>query len=181
MNEHKSENTGRRRGSSRGKNEAWQRDGDSDRKHLEALVRDRVAPAVAELGWDARSGESELTRQLRGDLLRAFGVLGNAATEEGWVAVMDNIDAASREPFERREFLGGVRLLPPTTGRRIATEGARRAVFDGPFLESKEVIGGLFFARMTSIDEAVRWASETDRMVTPERMARRLLMAAPHM
>ena len=50
---------------------------DENRKHLEALVRDRVSPAVAELGWEPRSGESELTKQLRGDLLRALGVLGN--------------------------------------------------------------------------------------------------------
>jgi hypothetical protein len=34
-------------------------------------------------------------------------------------------------------------------------------MLDGPFLESKEVIGGLFFLRMTSIDEAVAWAAES--------------------
>ena len=36
------------------------------------------------------------------------------------------------------------------------------AFLDGPFLESKEVIGGLFFTRMASIEEAVSWASETE-------------------
>jgi hypothetical protein len=36
-----------------------------------------------------------------------------------------------------------------------------QATFDGPFLESKEVIGGLFFLRMTRIEDAVRWAGET--------------------
>ena len=49
----------------------------SDRPALEALVRDRIQPAVAELGWVARPGESELTRQLRGDLIRALGTIGN--------------------------------------------------------------------------------------------------------
>ena len=48
-----------------------------ERPRLEALVRDRVAPAFAALGWTARPGEDELTRQLRGDLARALGVLGN--------------------------------------------------------------------------------------------------------
>jgi puromycin-sensitive aminopeptidase len=48
-----------------------------DRPRLEALVRDRVAPAFAALGWTPRPGEDELTRQLRGDLVRALGVLGN--------------------------------------------------------------------------------------------------------
>jgi puromycin-sensitive aminopeptidase len=49
----------------------------ADRPRLEALVRDRVAPAFAALGWAPRPGEDELTRQLRGDLARALGVLGN--------------------------------------------------------------------------------------------------------
>jgi len=49
----------------------------SDRPALEALVRHRIQPAVAELGWVTRPGESELIRQLRGDLLRALGTIGN--------------------------------------------------------------------------------------------------------
>jgi puromycin-sensitive aminopeptidase len=49
----------------------------ADRQRLAALVRDRVAPAFADLGWTPKSGEDELTRQLRGDLVRALGVLGD--------------------------------------------------------------------------------------------------------
>jgi puromycin-sensitive aminopeptidase len=47
------------------------------RPGLEAMVRDRVTPALSGLGWDARASEDELTRQLRGDLIRALGTLGN--------------------------------------------------------------------------------------------------------
>ena len=49
----------------------------ADRPRLEALVRDRVGPALAALGWTPRPGEDELARQLRGDLVRALGTLGN--------------------------------------------------------------------------------------------------------
>jgi puromycin-sensitive aminopeptidase len=49
---------------------------DGARPGLAALVRDRLLPAAARLGWEPRPGESELTRQLRGDLLRARGTLG---------------------------------------------------------------------------------------------------------
>ena len=49
----------------------------AERPRLEALVRDRVAAAFTALGWTPRPGEDELTRQLRGDLARALGVLGN--------------------------------------------------------------------------------------------------------
>ncbi len=50
-----------------------------DRPALETFVRDRVKPAVKDLGWDPRPGESDLVRQLRGDLLGALGRLGNDA------------------------------------------------------------------------------------------------------
>lgn len=54
-----------------------------DRPALEAFVRARVGPAVAELGWAPKSGESEGTKQLRGDLLGAMGKLGNdSATQD---------------------------------------------------------------------------------------------------
>jgi puromycin-sensitive aminopeptidase len=50
---------------------------DENRPALEALVRHRVSPAVAKLGWVPQSGESEGTKQLRGDLIGAQGRLGN--------------------------------------------------------------------------------------------------------
>ncbi len=48
-----------------------------DRPGLEALVQDRLRPAVADLGWTPRATEDELIRQLRGDLIRAMGTVGN--------------------------------------------------------------------------------------------------------
>ncbi|MBI4246549.1 MAG: ERAP1-like C-terminal domain-containing protein, partial [Candidatus Rokubacteria bacterium] len=49
----------------------------ADRPRLEAFARTLIAPAVTDLGWTPRAGEDELTGQLRGDLIRAFGTLGN--------------------------------------------------------------------------------------------------------
>lgn len=48
-----------------------------NRVALEALVRGRVGPVVKELGWDPKPGESDLIRQLRGDLIGALGKLGS--------------------------------------------------------------------------------------------------------
>ncbi|MBK9306724.1 MAG: M1 family metallopeptidase [Nitrospira sp.] len=54
-----------------------------DRPFLEGLVRERVGQAVKDLGWDPKSGESDLVRQLRGDLLAALGRKGNdSATQQ---------------------------------------------------------------------------------------------------
>ena len=49
----------------------------ADRAGLERLVRDRIGGVVEELGWEPRPGEDELRRQLRGDSIRALGILGN--------------------------------------------------------------------------------------------------------
>jgi puromycin-sensitive aminopeptidase len=49
---------------------------DSDRPALAGAVRAIVGPAVARLGWEAKTGESELQRQLRGILIAVMGTLG---------------------------------------------------------------------------------------------------------
>jgi len=48
-----------------------------DRPALESFVRGRIGPATADLGWVPRSDESELTKQLRGELIGVQGKLGN--------------------------------------------------------------------------------------------------------
>jgi puromycin-sensitive aminopeptidase len=50
---------------------------DEQRGDLETLVRHRVGSAFERLGWEPQPGEDELERQLRGDLLRVLGTLGN--------------------------------------------------------------------------------------------------------
>jgi aminopeptidase N len=47
------------------------------RPAFEAFVRDLVGPALDRLGWDARDGETDLTRKHRGDLIAAQGNLGH--------------------------------------------------------------------------------------------------------
>jgi len=50
---------------------------EEDRAVLETFVSARVTPSVTELGWDPKPGESDLTKQLRGELLGTLGKLGN--------------------------------------------------------------------------------------------------------
>jgi hypothetical protein len=95
----------------------------------------------------------------------AFGVLGNAENEKAWVEIMDRIDAETQANFPTERFLGGVRLEAPGQGRQIVSRAGKPAVMDGPFLEAKEVIGGLFFLRMASLDEAVEWAATSGFML----------------
>jgi puromycin-sensitive aminopeptidase len=50
---------------------------DRDRPALAGLVRDRLGPTATALGWRPEPGESETQRELRADVLRALGTLGN--------------------------------------------------------------------------------------------------------
>jgi hypothetical protein len=49
-------------------------------------------------------------------------------------------------------------LLPSAMGRRVRLSGGNRAVIEGPFAESKQLIAGYWVLQVQSMDEAVEWA-----------------------
>lgn len=55
-------------------------------------------------------------------------------------------------------MLGGDGLHPSSKGKRIKFSGSNRAVVDGPFAETKELIAGYWIWQVRSMDEAVEWA-----------------------
>jgi hypothetical protein len=56
-------------------------------------------------------------------------------------------------------LLGGDPLLPSEGAVRISAEGGKRKLLDGPFTESKEIIGGYVLIQVKSREEALEWAS----------------------
>jgi hypothetical protein len=48
-------------------------------------------------------------------------------------------------------------LWPSNQGKRIRLEGETREITDGPFTETKELIGGYWMVQAKSIDEVVEW------------------------
>lgn len=49
-------------------------------------------------------------------------------------------------------------LNPAAPGARIAVSRGKRYVVDGPFAESKELVGGFYVIEVDSLDEAIAWA-----------------------
>jgi hypothetical protein len=49
-------------------------------------------------------------------------------------------------------------LNPAAKGARIAVANGKRYVMDGPFAESKELVGGFYLIEVRSLDEAIQWA-----------------------
>jgi len=50
------------------------------------------------------------------------------------------------------------RLYPSSKGARIKLAGGKQSVTDGPFAETKELIGGYWIIQVKSKEEAIEWA-----------------------
>lgn len=50
-------------------------------------------------------------------------------------------------------------LHPPSMGARVSFSGGKPTVTDGPYIESKEVLGGYWIIDVNSKEDAVEWAS----------------------
>ena len=53
--------------------------------------------------------------------------------------------------------VGSGRLSPSSQGKRVRFEGKQRSVIDGPFAETKELVGGYWLWEVRSLDEALEW------------------------
>ena len=51
-------------------------------------------------------------------------------------------------------------LHPPSMGARVSFASGKPVVTDGPFAESKEVLGGYWMIDVKSREEAIAWASK---------------------
>ena len=49
-------------------------------------------------------------------------------------------------------------LSPGRKGARVGVSAGKRVVLDGPFTESKELVGGFYLIDVQSMDEAIAWA-----------------------
>src|SRR5438309_8766936 len=54
-------------------------------------------------------------------------------------------------------MLAGDGLKPSSQGKRVAFDGPRRAVIDGPFAETRELVAGYWLWEVKDMAEAVEW------------------------
>jgi len=84
--------------------------------------------------------------------------------EEDWGPSADDIEAfaaMSRYNEELRKagmLLSLDGLQPPSEGAVVTFAGTEPTVTDGPFAETKEVVGGYWLIQARSKEEAVEWA-----------------------
>jgi hypothetical protein len=54
---------------------------------------------------------------------------------------------------------GGAQLQPPSTATTVRVDDGRTLTTDGPFVETKEVLGGYFLLEVDDLDRAIELAS----------------------
>jgi len=87
-------------------------------------------------------------------------VKANEKSEQGVMPsteLLSQMTKYNEELAKAGVMLSGEGLQPSSKGKRVKFSGERRAVVDGPFPETKELVAGFWIWKVKSIDEAVEW------------------------
>lgn len=71
--------------------------------------------------------------------------------------MFEAMGAFNEQLIEAGIMVSGDGLKPSSQGKRIAFDGPRRTVVDGPFAETKELVAGFWIWNVADMDEAVAW------------------------
>jgi hypothetical protein len=93
-------------------------------------------------------------------LLLLYGepVRPETLTPERWQSVVEAHTTFHRDLTEAGAFVASSPLAPPTEARTVRVRRGERMVIDGPFAETKEVLGGYYLIEADSLEEAVERA-----------------------
>lgn len=151
-------------------------DGEVEVRPLFELTDFPVDPAEQPDGWRAKE---EQMRQApaptrRPGTMRYMGILkADQATEAGVMPdekFLATMGAFIEEGVKSGVFLSGEGLQPSSKGARIQYSGNKRTVIDGPFAETKELIGGYAILQFASKDEAIEWTKRFVEVDAPGRL-----------
>jgi hypothetical protein len=95
-------------------------------------------------------------------------LIHDRADEKAWEAMPE----AARNAFmaeygdytedlrSRGLLVGANQLQPASTATTVSVRDGSTVVTDGPFAETKEVLGGYYLIEVDTLDEAIEWAAK---------------------
>jgi hypothetical protein len=86
-------------------------------------------------------------------------------TDEEMRQGYEQVAALEREMNTADALVLSGRLTDAGLATVVRTKGGRAVATDGPFSESKEVIGGFYIIEAASQDDALAWASKTSAAI----------------
>lgn len=84
-----------------------------------------------------------------------WGTLTPTQQKQGLAAYQAYNDALSKAGV----FKAGSSLQPPSTATTVRVTNGKTQVLDGPFVESKEQLGGYFIIDVPDLEAAIEWAA----------------------
>jgi hypothetical protein len=76
-------------------------------------------------------------------------------------ALMEETGAYNEALQKRGHFISTAGLQPVQTATTIRIRNDKASITDGPFAETKEVLGGFYVIEARDLNEAIRWASKS--------------------
>lgn len=92
-----------------------------------------------------------------------YGEEGGEPTPEAIQQVMDDYNVFSEKVQAAGVMAGGEALEDSSTATTVHVEGGKGGNVvhtDGPFAETKEVLGGFYLLKCADLDEALGWAAQ---------------------
>jgi hypothetical protein len=82
-----------------------------------------------------------------------------SATDEERQAMMGEYRKLAEDLRERGSFVAGDELDSASTAKTVTVQNGNRLVTDGPFAETKVMLGGYYLVEAESEDQALEWAA----------------------
>jgi hypothetical protein len=77
-----------------------------------------------------------------------------------------DVDAVHKHLQSEGAWVFGAGLHGPDTATVVQTKGGRAVTTDGPFVETKEVLGGFSIIDVADLDQALVWAERMSEATT---------------
>lgn len=100
-------------------------------------------------------------------LLTIYQPDGGAPPPEALEKIMREVGALIDETKAAGAWVFNGGLQPPGAARVVRSRGGDTLVTDGPYIETKEHVGGFIIVKAADLDSALEWAGKLARAVAP--------------
>jgi hypothetical protein len=100
-------------------------------------------------------------------LLSIYQPQGPTPPPEELRKIMREVNVILDDARRTRAWVFNGALEPPAAARVIRDRGGDAIVTDGPYIETKEYLGGFLLVRAADEDAAIDWARRLARAVSP--------------
>lgn len=99
-------------------------------------------------------------------VLSIYQPAGGTPPPEVLAKVMRDVNALIQQTRDAGVWVFNGGLHPPGAATVVRLENGELVTTDGPYIESREFIGGFIIIKVPDLDAALEWARRTARVIT---------------